>query len=223
MLSFRDWPIERKLVWVTMLVVGITLVANAVAMTVLDVIAFRAKALDDEVTMAELLATNAIPALEFNDQSAARDTLATLRARPDIVAGAIYSTSGELFASYTREPRTNSLPRQPKPGYRFANRFVELTLPITDQERRVGLIYLRTDLAAIYERLDWGMLMRGLFLAGALVLALIATRFSQRFISGPILQLARTAREVAAKKDYTLRVVRRGGGEVGQLTDDFNG
>jgi diguanylate cyclase (GGDEF)-like protein len=44
----------------------------------------------------------------------------------------------------------------------------------------------------------------------------------QRWISGPILDLAQTARRVTVDRNFALRATRAGGDEVGALVDDFN-
>jgi PAS domain S-box-containing protein len=52
--------------------------------------------------------------------------------------------------------------------------------------------------------------------------ALLLSAWLQRFISGPILQLAQATRTVAQQKDYRLRVPKQSQDELGLLIDDFN-
>ncbi len=55
-----------------------------------------------------------------------------------------------------------------------------------------------------------------LLVAGALSLAL------QHWISAPIVKLASTTRRLSYQEDYSLRIARSSGGEIGAITDDFN-
>ena len=60
-----------------------------------------------------------------------------------------------------------------------------------------------------------------IFLASCLLAMLVAESL-QRAISGPILELAKTARVVAERQDYGVRVPERGRDEIGMLTRSFN-
>jgi signal transduction histidine kinase len=61
----------------------------------------------------------------------------------------------------------------------------------------------------------------GILLISALFAFALSFRL-QKFVSDPILSLARTAREVSASKDYSLRATKYSEDEIGALADSFN-
>ncbi len=65
-----------------------------------------------------------------------------------------------------------------------------------------------------------GYLAAALLAAG--VLAWILSSRLQGVIAGPVDDLARTAAEVSASKNFNLRAVKHGEDELGVLTDSFN-
>jgi two-component system, sensor histidine kinase and response regulator len=67
-----------------------------------------------------------------------------------------------------------------------------------------------------------GLVVSAGILAVALVLAYLLVLRLQRTITTPLSNLAQTARAVASRKDYSLRVERSSDDEIGALTDAFN-
>jgi signal transduction histidine kinase len=57
---------------------------------------------------------------------------------------------------------------------------------------------------------------------GSLLVALLFAARLQRVVSGPIVELAETARVVTEQKDYSIRARRQAGDETGLVTDAFN-
>src|SRR2546430_1750245 len=73
--------------------------------------------------------------------------------------------------------------------------------PVMLNENRVGTIYLRADLAGLYDRLKLFGGIVGLVLLGSFVVTMALSYRLQRPISEPILALAKTAKRIAERKD----------------------
>jgi signal transduction histidine kinase/ActR/RegA family two-component response regulator/HAMP domain-containing protein len=86
----------------------------------------------------------------------------------------------------------------------------------------VGTLYLETSLEGMYVRLRIFAGLAVVVLIGSVLLALILSEWLQQPISQPILALTKTARQIAADKDFTVRVPPQGRDEAGQLTGAFN-
>ncbi len=98
-----------------------------------------------------------------------------------------------------------------------------LVQTIIFQNKPVGIVYIRSDLDAIYARLKTYSLILLIILPASLIAALALSRISQRVISQPILRLADTARLVSRNKDYSLRAFSSGDhDEVALLVNAFN-
>jgi len=215
--------ISRKLVRVVMITTFMALLVSGVAMLLYDVHASRQSSIDDLTTQADLLGRSSAPALQFNDPATARGNLALLRVRPSVVAAALYTTDGRLFARYLSDPSgTVVLPKTPgPPGYRVSGNRITVTHPIFEAGEPVGTIYLQ----ARYEwrdRLENYLIIMAVVMAASLAVAAIIAVRLQASVSRPILEVSGVAREVMRRRDYSLRAHKSTEDEVGVLVDAFN-
>ena len=224
--SCRDISIGRKLTLAILAASIVPLVIAAALVFGYELASLRARAVRDLAARAELLAVSTRATLEFNDAERAVETLATLRARPEMFAAGLYTPDGRVFASYRRaDAAAFAFPRLPAGDAGTARpieNHLELFHPIRSGRDTVGHVYLRSDLAMLYERLpEEGLIVLGV-LAGLVVVAYWLSREFRRAISRPILALAGTAQAVRERKDYSMRARKHGQDEIGTLTDGFN-
>ena len=154
MFAFRRVSIKHKLQATTMLVVVVALLLSCVAFASYDLVVFRSTLRKDLDTLAEIYSANSTAALGFGDQSAAEELLSALRAKQHLRAAQLYSADGKLFASYRRAdvPRDSRVsPAQPD-GARFERDRLVLFHQIILGGRRIGTLYLESDLEEMYER-----------------------------------------------------------------------
>jgi signal transduction histidine kinase/ActR/RegA family two-component response regulator len=223
MRPLRNVPIRKKLVLIIMLATGGALALASAGLIVSDLRRFRAEMAHDLSTLAEIVAANTTAALTFDDPAAAAETLAALAARRSVVAAALYGEDGQLFARYVRSGAPQRLPLRPgELDHRFHEDGFELFQPVVLDGRRIGTVYLESDLSELYERLrvQAGTVLVVLCTAG--LVALLLSSWLQRLVSRPVLDLAETARAVSERKDYSLRATKSGSDEVGRLVDSFN-
>src|SRR5205807_1089804 len=88
--------------------------------------------------------------------------------------------------------------------------------------RRMGTLYLESDLGEIYEHFQFFLGIGALFTLACFAAAYLLSGRLQGVISKPILALAATARQVSERRDYSVRATRTQGQEFSQLTDAFN-
>jgi PAS domain S-box-containing protein len=89
-------------------------------------------------------------------------------------------------------------------------------------EKRLGTLYIQSDLFAIYERAKLYGVAVAMILLGSFSVAVAFSRILQQQISVPILSLAETARLVTQRTDYGLRAKLHSQDELGVLTSSFN-
>jgi signal transduction histidine kinase/ActR/RegA family two-component response regulator len=219
----RSKQIKRSLMTMMLLTSGVVVLITCAAFSAYELLSARQLALRDLTTLGEVVAANSTGALAFDDAQGALETLSALRAEPHLVAAGLYTRDGKLFATYPRGVSAAALPATPpRIGYRFEGQSLIGVQAVAQGERRLGTLYVRSDLGAIYERFRLYALIAVLVLGLTAVVAyLVATRL-QREISGPILALAGTARSVSENRDYSVRAPPAAGNELGLLTDAFN-
>ncbi len=226
MKTFRDISIRRKL---TLAILAASIVPLLIAAALVfghELSSLRAQAARDLQARAELLAVSTRATLEFNDPDRATEMLATLRARPEMVAACLCTPDGRVFASYRRADSAAfafpGMPAEHSGTARRTGNHLELFHPVLSGQDTVGHVYLRSDLVMLYEKLpEQGLILLGV-LAGLVLVAYWLSRVFQRAISRPILALAATAQAVEQRKDYSVRAEKHGQDEIGVLTDDFN-
>ncbi len=134
----------------------------------------------------------------------------------------LYTSDGAPFASFPATGPGAHAASASRDGYRFENGYLIGVQPVVQGQRRMGTLYLESDLGALYQRLRSFGLIAGLVLALSCAVAyLLATRL-QRQISQPILALAKTVADISDRRDYTLQAPRPQGHELGVLADAFN-
>jgi signal transduction histidine kinase/ActR/RegA family two-component response regulator len=177
------------------------------------------------MTQAEIIGFNSGAAMAFKDEAAATATLSALKAKDDIVAAALYSPEGKVFAHYSQGDKRlpSSLPSHPQEnGYRFESGYLQVFQKVTMNGERVGTLYLLSDMRQwnIRARRYTGIIVIVVLICSSLAL-LLSSRL-QKLISKPILHLEDTMRMVSSKKNYEIRATRFYGDEIGRLIDGFN-
>lgn len=201
-----------------MLTSVVALLITMAALAVYDRGAVQDEIRSDVNVLAGVIGENASSALVFNDQQSAAQTLAAFRAQPNIVTGALYDRNGKLFAAYGKTPPETA----PPDGTQIERAYIGVVRPVFFSEARVGSVYVRSDLSAMFERRQKYLQIAALVLAGAAFVALILSALFQRIISRPIRRLLDVEKHVSKTKDYSLRAEKHADDEVGKLIDGFN-
>lgn len=215
--------IQKKLLQVIMLICGTALSLTCLALFVYEYISYRDITRNEVMTLGQMVATNTTSSLAFDARQDAAEILQSLKAQKHIVAACLFDKSGKLFASYPANLSADQVPKRiGSDGYGFNNNYVEGFEPVTEGNNRLGTLYIRSDLKAVYTRFRlYGSIAIG-FILLSFFFAYFLTRRLQRTISDPILALAEKARIISNEKDYTVRASKINNDEVGELTDAFN-
>ncbi len=207
-----DWvrfSLESKLKLVMTLTAGVVLLVTALLLVSLEAYRSRLELVHTLATSAELVGRNTTAALAFEDRKAAGDTLASLAAIGDITAAILFDARGRSFAGFRRAAAGDGDGR--------------LRRPILLQGERVGEIEIRFTGASVRNKV-LGYAVAVLLMFPVLVGAafLLSSRL-QALVSAPIVELAETARQVSAHRNFAVRARLGEQGEIGTLIEAFNG
>ncbi|HEY2403229.1 MAG TPA: CHASE sensor domain-containing protein, partial [Steroidobacteraceae bacterium] len=215
-------PIRRTLMTALLLTSVVVMLITSLAFCAYDFLTYRQQTLHGLATLGDAIAANSTAALAFQNPDDAREVLSALRAESHVVDATLYTSDGTPFASYPATRQGVQVATPPPDGYRFEGGYLIGVQPVVQGQRRMGSLYLKADLGAVYQRL------RSFALIAALVMVLtcaaaypLANRL-QRQISQPILALAKAVADVSSRQDYALQVRRPDGHELGLLADSFN-
>src|SRR6195256_2189010 len=227
MTAFKDLPIRRKLTRMSMGVSASVLLLSCAAFIGYELLTFKNTAGEHLSTNAEIVGINVTPALLFQDQGAAAETLAALRATRNIVSAAVYTTEGNMFAKYVRSlggdaaALPDKLNVTPSAHQIESGHLIVLKQMLSDA-KPVGMVYIQSDLREIESRLQGYALIAFGVLTVSFIVALLVSSVLERKISGPILSLAETTKTIALKKDYSVRTAIESKDEIGILSGSFN-
>jgi len=216
--------IRGKLLLLIVAVTFIALFVSAIALVVYEARTYRERWVQDLQTQGEILGVSSVAALAFDDKTAAKENLELLRARPAILAAAIYDEHGALFASFHGNKRQQVPERlqSAKDSAVVEGGRVVLIQRINDRNTYQGAVYLVATYG-LYERIaGYGAILAAVMLL-SLALAVLVGSWLQKKITEPLLAVTDTAHQVIETRDFSLRVSKTTSDEIGYLVDAFNG
>ena len=220
---FRNLPIERKLTLAMLLTSTLALTVSCVAFFIYELVAYRDTLQKDMTVLANVIAQNSTGVLTLGEPEEGANNLKALEAERHVTAACLFKGETNRWATYVRRGAAEELPAVPSPvGSRFETQRLEVTRPITLNDKRIGTIFLRVDLDEIYQRVRLYLGIGVVVFLGSCLLTFALLPTLRRGISDPILALAETARIISDKKDYSVRAVKRNEDEIGRLTDALN-
>jgi signal transduction histidine kinase len=222
--AIKNLPLSWKLRLVVMVSTSIALLLSCSAFLRLAWFSLRDSMQQDYIMMAEAIGRNCSAALIFDDAKSAHEIIYALAQDHRILEAALFKPDGKMLAVYRRE-RVSLTPillySQPE-GFEFRNDSLLVYHRIVFDGEGIGTICIRTSLEALYSLFTTvGIITIGIAVCALLLSYFISFRM-QRLISQPILHLAKTAREVSMRRNYSIRAVRENPDEIGDLIDGFN-
>jgi signal transduction histidine kinase/CheY-like chemotaxis protein len=223
MLKSLRSSVRRKVIVLVLVTTVSALALSALALVIFDLRTYELQWTNDLNTQAEILARASAPALSFNDRQTATTDLTLMKVRPRVLAAALYTKDGDLFANYTRAG-FQPMPFPPKPesdGYRIEGDQLVIFRRVIEGGEVIGTVHLRA-LYLPWERAREYLAILGIVMLAGLAVAALLSGWLQKAVTVPILEVARVAREVRAQRDYSLRARKITDDEIGELVDSFN-
>lgn len=221
-MAISDLPIQRKLMRVFLLTTCAVLALTCTIYFAYEVLTFRHSAIRQLTTLGRIIASNSTAALAFNNSADAIEILSALKAEPHIALAALYDEDGQLFSKYPADAVADSSYSDESQRYYFKESHLVGAEPVILDNRRLGTLYLKADMDALYDRLTLYALIAVIVVSLSLLLAYLLSRRLQSEIAYPILQLAETAKAISNQNDYSVRATKTSNDEIGLLTDAFN-
>jgi signal transduction histidine kinase/DNA-binding response OmpR family regulator len=220
----RKRSLVRSLLLFSMFTTGMGLLLFCAAFLIFDLHSFREKKVYDLKSTADLLSSNANSALGFSDPEAGEQVVEAMRVRPGIRTAILYKLDDKILAWYVRRDLTGRYvpPKEPPLGTIWTRYSLSFAETVFLEGQPVGTIYIEDDLNDVHDRMvHFAWTASVMVLVCIFVVYILAMRLRQT-IARPIYDLAEIARHVASGNNYSLRAPGGSGGELGQLSADFN-
>jgi two-component system, sensor histidine kinase and response regulator len=216
--------LRQRLLLLTLLTSGIGLLLGCGAYLLFDLHDAKATALEELQSTADLIGTNAVAALTFDDAPNGEKLLEALRVRPHIRSAALYRPGGSVFTAYVGSHLDRDVVSPPaeREAVQWTRERLIVVRPIVANEKLVGTIRIESDLEGLHRRKLLYLRVTAAIALGLLLTVYLLTGLLGRSITAPIQALAETARTIAEKKAYSERAPLLAGREMRQLGEDFN-
>ncbi len=218
LVSIRD-----KLVLIILTVAAVVILLNFLFAMLLWVQAQKSAMVAELRVQARLVSEHCQAPLFFEDYTSLEENMQILTLTPNVTDAYIFGSAGQRLAQYYApgiQPQPFS-PEETIPGT-FSGKYFVVRESIRAEGRLIGDIYIR----ATTEPLDRAIRNFALFLSALLGISLlIAISLAgplQATISRPLLYLTDILKRVSASGDYSIRINRESGDEIGLLYNGFN-
>jgi PAS domain S-box-containing protein len=223
---YLDLPIGKKLRWMVVASTGGALLIMTLLLATYEwVVANRGMAAKLSA-QADILSANTTAAIEFQHQKDAEEVLGALQSDDEVLAAWIFLPDGRVFAGYQRDGKAGeATPPVPPTGSGRVQTLKRMMVfrPVLQNGEVVGCVGISAHLSSAWWRIVSYGGVAGLIMLGAIGVALAISGILQRAITQPVGELIAATRRVSLDRNYSLRVPRQSGDELGVLVDGFNG
>ena len=227
---FRDWPIRRKLPAIVLFTSGLLISLMALSVTVEKYYSYKNKLVESTGILATVIGANCTAALTFHDEDTAYELIAALQAEDNLIAARLFDGTGRLFVSYSNPQNSDKIQDMPDSlrGVevttvpRFSRYFFDILQPVTLEDKTIGHILLRIDLASLHRQLQVFIVVIAGFSLLLFGLGYLICGRLNRSIIEPVAELAAAMQDITRNQNFTLRVEKLNNDEIGVLIDGFN-
>jgi len=205
----KNVSIRDKLNRIVMLTTSVALLLAALGFCLYDLLAFRNTEAQELSSVAGIIGANSTASLQFKDPASGQEILETLSIDPRIVSAGLYNQEDQIFATYYRNSKVKvALPPHPRQEGNYFERDQTLIFKtIFLNEKKIGTIFIHSDLQNFYDRLQQYGIIAFIVLVISLLGAFLLSSRLQKTISSPILHLSNMANRVSTERNYSLRAV----------------
>ncbi len=220
--------ISAKLMWMNLVVSATVLALAVLAFFFYDLISFRQNMIRNLESSAQIVGTNSVSPLLFDDQQSAAATLAALRTSPDVVAAALVANDGSTFAEYRRSANGQPVPIRALDAGKNDEDWVTgthllLAHRIIFEGKAAGTVYIAAELTETWRRARQYLLIACAVLLICMGAGLLISSTARRLVARPMVELAETARRVSRERDYSVRAAPHPDkDEIAVLIEAFN-
>ena len=194
------------------------------AFVITDIRGYKERKASNTVSIAQVIGSTSISALQFLDNASARKILSDLqKVEPDIVNASILDKKGNVFAPYTK-PGNTSYKFQPpfSDSYKFAGSFLYVYKNIISDNEIFGTVCLQVELSQLEQIKNQKFKIAVVLLVVGIAVAFLIATLTQRYISRPLLSLVTEMKDIRESGDYSRQVSVKGKDEITTLSLEFN-
>lgn len=234
---FLNYPIRRKLMLIVLVTSVIVMGMTAVIFYVEDIFASRRHEVESRRSIAEIICRNSRAGIRRNNRAHVAENLKSLAGDPHIQSAWVVLASGEIFASYVRQPGVGVLHTVESGGrlmvapgaltddsgvFSGLLDSIKVAFTCTDEGNPGCTTVIISDSQDIKERMRGYLGVELLVLWVVTILGYLVISRLQGVITDPLTSLVNTMERIRTSGDYSLRAGSGRADEIGTLADCFN-
>jgi signal transduction histidine kinase len=223
--NLRNISIRGKLVLVMVFTSVLVLGVFFTVYIITDVKSYKDRKVESMISLAQVIGTNCVSTLEFQDNEAATQILEELqRVSPDIVYAAILDNHRKIFASYSRsEFRNFIIPAAlDKKNSLFTGDYLIVANSITNNSGSIGKVILDVQLSELIQLKKDKIRIATILLVAAVLFSFLVAGIIQTYISRRLLNLVDTMKQVSDTGNYDTIITDKGRDEISVLFNVFS-
>ena len=185
---------------------------------------YKQRKVDSMIGFAQVIGSNSVSAIQFQDNEAAKKTLYDLQqVAPEVVYASI-DTNNHIFAQYTKAGAdSNALSRPAFNGkFEFTPHYLLVNNPITTNGEIIGNVFLKVDLKELADIKNTQYQIAIFLLIVGIALSFLIAIFMQGYISNRLLHLVGFMKRASKTGDYKGYVSDNGKDEISTLSKVFD-
>jgi two-component system sensor histidine kinase/response regulator len=224
--SIQDKPVGYKLGHVVTVSVLLALAVFFVITAIWQLNQALLRIENEARSISELTVEVTASAIRFEDRSAAREQLQSLRHIEQVKSALLLNKEGQTFAVYpapllTLKDASSGLPMWAE-GARWSFHTLQWRHQVVQDGEKIGSLLLEIDLTGVW----WSLAINAAVALLGMMLGLLSVRAlakgMNQMIASPVTQLASLMHTVATHNDYSHRAAPGHQDEIGQLIAGFN-
>ena len=220
---FSDYSIKRKLVLLLVALVTFTLLLQGSILVYNDIKNLKTNIVENLSVLASAIGSMSRAAILFEDTRTGTRILSSLANERQIDQAIIFDVDNNVFVTYSRDKKAKfEHPTLEHEGSLITKKGIEIVKNIALEGEVLGKIYIKANLSEMEAKIEHQLILVVGIFSVILLVSIPISVLLQRFISEPILSLAKTAQKVSKLTDYSLRADYDGKDELGVLYSGFN-
>lgn len=217
----KFFSLKSKIILI-ILAISLSSIFSTFAFVVInDLKKFKNELVNNAFLISKIIGDYSAYDLTFKLKKESNEKLKLLGAIPNVKIAVIFDSEKKIFSSFFKD-EVKDFKIEKEEGYIFKGDSLFYFYPVIFRGERIGFIGLEISAIEMKERIKSYIIFMVLFLfflSGAVILCAF---WLQGFISKPVVNLSNNLKEVAKRRDYSIRVRKKTNDEIGALVDGFN-
>ncbi|MGV7220470.1 MAG: ATP-binding protein [Nitrospinales bacterium] len=220
---YKNLKIKGKLIFILACVTSFSLIVFSVFLIYKEIAIFKENMVRNLDVLAEAVGSISRATLLFDDVDTGKRILSALEKEKQIDFAALYKPDGKLFVNYKRQSSKEFAPPTLNgPSQKFYDDHFEIIREIHFDNELVGKLYINANLRGLEQSITEQIKLIGFIFIGVLIFSVFLSLRFQKLISGPILYLSKTIKNISENVDLSIRANYEGDDEIGTVFTGFN-